>query len=163
MPPQVYTLQQCLKRYYRLKKIYQLQWHLKKWHFCKTPLQVYGHSTIVTFITAMIENATIGPVFCINYTRPALHYRSIYPMPTGFYNLFASLYMVRNLTIYICVFTNKGVGEILQNYAIQVFNHLNEIPYLEVQRYIICVSQILNTFFIHRFGCFTCLQYKFIL
>ena len=61
-------------------------------------------------------------------------------MPTGCYNLFVSLYLVRNSTIYLYVFTNEGVGDILQNYAIQAFNHLDEITHLDVYRYIICVE-----------------------
>ena len=83
---------------------------------------------------------TIGSVFCSNYTRLALCYRPIYPMPIGCYNLFVSLYLVRNSTIYLYVFTNEGVGDILQNYAIQAFNHLDEIPHLDVYRYIIFVE-----------------------
>ena len=61
-------------------------------------------------------------------------------MLTGCYNLFASLYLVRNSTIYLCVFTNEGIDDILQNYVIQAFNHPNEIPHLDVYWYVICVE-----------------------
>ena len=49
-------------------------------------------------------------------------------MPVGFYGLFASIFVVRNSTIFLCVPNNQGVGEIVQNFAIQAFEHLDEIP-----------------------------------
>lgn len=76
-------------------------------------------------IQAEIWRPAIPP---FNYPRPTLHYRSLYPLPVGFYNPFSAVYIVRNSTIYICLYSEAGVGEIPNNYVVPRYNQLNQIP-----------------------------------
>ena len=80
-------------------------------------------------VWAHIVQLSFGP---FDHDRTTLHYRSIYPMPVGFYDLFASIFVVRNSTNFLCVPINQGVGEIVQNFAIQAFEHPDEVPLDEV-------------------------------
>lgn len=75
-------------------------------------------------VEAQINQPDFG---CYNLKRSPLHCKLIYLIPVGFFDLFASERTVRNSTIFIYVPTAEGLAKIIQNVAIQEFEHLDAV------------------------------------